>query len=60
MSLNTQRGKRGRKTIRSIKRKRYDVSFENRYGMNRKVWVQWKKEHTPEEVHKKRVRAIVR
>ena len=52
-------GKRGRKTIRSVKRARYAVSFEQRYGMNRKAWPLWKKEHTAQEVHNKRVRATI-
>lgn len=51
-------GKRGRKEIRSIKRKRYNDTFARRYGMTRSAWVTWKQEHTPAEVHARRLKAI--
>lgn len=52
-------GKKGRKTMRAVKRQRYNASFERRYGMSRKAWVEFKETHTPAEVHAKRVAAIV-
>lgn len=41
-------------------RKRYKENFLRRYGVEFLNWVKWKKEHTPKEVHEKRLRAIKR
>lgn len=59
MGKKTGVGGNSRKTRRSIKRARYNGSFETRYGMKRSKWVDWKNSHSGVEVDTKRKKALV-
>ncbi len=60
MQPNHKGGKRGRKAIRSVKRKRYAVSFERRYGMSRKAWVTFKRDNSGEVANARREKALAK
>jgi hypothetical protein len=52
-NISHKGGRRGRKTIRSVKRKRYADNFIRKYGMTRSEWVKFKKTN-PQEANSKR------
>lgn len=55
--MTPKKGKRGRKTIRSIKRERYNKSFVRRYGMTREDFRELKKSD-PQAAHALRIKAV--
>ena len=51
-------GKGKHKDYSKLNRERYKKNFLNEYGMNHADWCKWKKNHTKEEVHQKRLDAL--